>query len=214
MLSPSHTALFLFCFLFLFLILSCLLLFHKNSWRITKSSETRPALLPKVVLSAAVSDASTPVLEMPLLSKADADAVLEGFNPLHSGRIPLTCLHNLFEHQADLQPDAPCIRTPQQSLSYKQVEQRANALARGLQSQGLGAGSVVGLLMDRTPALYIAILAVLKAGAAYMPMDAAYPSDRLTFMAEDANIQVLITTSSLVKLVENIAAEVHWSLAH
>ena len=161
----------------------------------------------QVLLAAAVKDASKPILELPVLSQEDAGVILEGFNSKQS-EIPDTCLHNLFEQQADRQPSAPCVRTPQETLSYGQVEQRANALAHVLQSKGVGSGSAVGVMMDRDPSLYVAILAVLKAGAAYLPMDSGYPEDRLKFMASDAAIQVLITSKSLAGAVASVEAEV------
>ena len=123
--------------------------------------------------------------------------ILEKFNPSAAYSITKTLLHNLFEQQADRQPHAPCIRSFQETLSYEQVEQRANALAHALQSMGVASGSAVGVMLDRGPDLYVAILAVLKAGAAYLPMDPGYPEDRLKFMASDAAIQVLITSKSL-----------------
>ena len=162
----------------------------------------------QVLLAAAIKDSSKPVLELPLLTPADADSILRGFNSTPTTKLPDLCLHNLFETQADRQPDAPCIRTPQEELSYGVIEQRANALARILQSKGVGAGSAVGIMLDRDPILYIAILAVLKTGGAYLPMDLAYPEDRLKFMATDADIQVLITSERLATLVKGIKAEV------
>ena len=168
----------------------------------------RPVLL-QVLLAGAVQDAQTEVLKLPLLSPSDAETVLEGFNPApQDASVSQLCLHNLFEKQAGHQPDAPCIRTPQETLSYGDVEQRANAWAHILQSKGVGPQSVVGVMLDRTATLYIAILAVLKTGAAYLPMDSGYPEDRLSFMASDAAIQVLLTTQDLAKAVESIEAEV------
>ena len=122
-----------------------------------------------------------------------ATKILEGFNPSASEPIPETCLHHLFETQADRQPDAPCIRTPQGVLSYGQVEQRANALAHVLQSKGVQPDAAVGVMLERGPSLYVSVLAVLKAGGAYLPMDPGYPSDRLQFMLSDAQAKVIIT---------------------
>ncbi len=162
----------------------------------------------QVLLEAAIRDASQPILELPLLTTADVDSILKGFNPTPAMDLPELCLHNLFERQADRQPQAPCIRTPQEELTYGEVEQRANALAHILQSKGVGSGSVVGVMLERHPILYISILAVLKAGGAYLPMDSAYPEDRLKFMASDADIQTLITSKSLAGVVKGITAEV------
>ena len=113
------------------------------------------------------------------MSQGDQEAVVAGFNPSPSHPLSEMCLHNLFEHQADAQPHAPCIRTPHEELSYADVERQANKLARMLQGKGVGSGSAVGIMLDRDPILYIAILAVLKAGGAYLPMDSAYPAGSL-----------------------------------
>ncbi|KAK9839969.1 hypothetical protein WJX74_001268 [Apatococcus lobatus] len=163
----------------------------------------------KELLAAAVKDASIPVFELPMLSQADAAAILHGFNPKPPIDISQMCLHNLFERQADCQPDAPCVRSSQEIMSYGQVENRANALAHVLQSKGVGPGSAVGVMLDRNASLYVAILAVLKAGGAYLPMDSAYPEDRLSFMASDAGIKVLITSKSLMEVVKGIEAQIH-----
>ena len=163
-----------------------------------------------MLLAAAVRDADQDVLKLPLLTEPDAAEILEGFNPEPQEALPQTCLHNLFEQQAGRQPDAPCIRTPQETLSYGDVEQRANVLAHLLQGKGVGSQSAVGVMLDRMPALYIAILAVLKAGAAYLPMDPGYPEDRLSFMASDADIQVLLTTKNLTTVAEGMKTQVHF----
>ena len=150
-----------------------------------------------------VKDAAQEVLRLPLLGQSEAEDLLEGFNPiLDDDSVPQTCLHHLFEAQADHQPHAPCIRAPQEVITYGEVEQRANALAHLLQRRGVGVGQAVGVMLDRGPDLYIAILAVLKAGAAYLPMDSGYPDDRLKFMASDAGIQVLVTSKNLAKIVD------------
>ena len=128
--------------------------------------------------------------------------------PAPTDAVPKTLLHNLFEHQADRQPEATCIRAPQQDLSYKQVEQRANALARVLMAKGVAPDAAVGVMLERGPSLYVAILAVLKAGGAYLPMDPAYPADRLQFMLQDAQAKVLITEGQLQQSLEEHDAEV------
>ena len=166
--------------------------------------------LLQVLLTAAVKEPQTELLQLPLLTPDDAKALLEGFNPSQGDEsVPQTCLHNLFEQQADCQPHAPCIRTPRETLSYEQVEQRANAMAHALFSMGVACGSAIGVMLDRGPGLYVAILAVLKAGAAYLPMDPGYPEDRLKFMASDAAIQVLITTKTLARVIKDIDVQVN-----
>ena len=149
---------------------------------------------------------------MPLLKFPEAQAILNGFNPKQDDASTSTLLlHNLFERQADRQPLAPCIRTAQVVLSYGEVEARANALAHDLQSKGLGADSAAGILLERGPDLYIAKLAVLKAGGACLPFDSDYPDDRLKYMALDADAQIVITSKGLASKLDGTGIQVGFS---
>ena len=160
-----------------------------------------------MLLAAAVADAQQDVYKLPLMQQ-EATAILEHFNPPTADNVPRTLLHQLFEAQADRQPDATCIRTPQEALSYGEVEKRANGLAGVLMGKGVGADVPVGVMVERGSALYVAILAVLKAGGAYLPMDPGYPADRLQFMLEDAQAKVVITESGLQDHLDGNQTEV------
>src|SRR5690242_1427167 len=107
------------------------------------------------------------------------------------------CIHELFEAQARRTPDAVAVSFQQEHLSYRQLDEQANQLAQVLISYGVGIETPVALYLERTPRLVVAILAVLKAGATYVPIDLAYPPDRLAFMLEDTRAPVLITEDSL-----------------
>jgi non-ribosomal peptide synthetase-like protein len=111
--------------------------------------------------------------------------------------IKLDCLHELFEHQADLQPDNPAIVYQSQAISYGDVEARSNQLAWWLRKHGVKRSARVGLLLPRSPELYIAILAILKAGGAYVPLDPEYPADRIEYILADGGIKTIVTTSEL-----------------
>jgi non-ribosomal peptide synthetase-like protein len=107
------------------------------------------------------------------------------------------CLHELFELQVDRQPDNLAIVYQSQGLSYGEVEVRSNQLAWWLRKQGVKRGSRVGLLLPRSPELYISILAILKAGGAYVPLDPEYPPDRIEYILADGGIKTIVTTSEL-----------------
>lgn len=93
-------------------------------------------------------------------------------------------------------PDAPALTYRGRSLTYAQVNSRANQLARHLRSVGIGPGCLVGICTDRSPAMVIGLLGILKAGAAYVPLDPSYPRDRLAYMVEDAGLAALLTQTS------------------
>jgi amino acid adenylation domain-containing protein len=104
--------------------------------------------------------------------------------------------HELFEQQAARTPDAVALVSGPDSLSYRQLNERANQLSHHLLALGVGTESVVGILMQRSIEMVVSVLAVLKAGAAYLPLDPGYPVRRLSFMLEDAQPVVLLRQSS------------------
>jgi non-ribosomal peptide synthetase component F len=106
-------------------------------------------------------------------------------------------LHAFFERQADLRPDAIAVEGPGRRLSYARLDAEANRLARHLRSLGVGAGDCVAMLLPRSPDVYVALLAILKAGAAYVPLDPDYPADRVSYILSDAGARALVTTSAL-----------------
>lgn len=109
----------------------------------------------------------------------------------------MSCLHHLFERQVDLRPDSPAIVCGGATMSYVDVERRANQLARTLRFQGVKTGDLVGLLVDRSPDAIVAILGILKAGAAYLPLDPAHPPDRIRHILDEAAIVTLVTERRL-----------------
>ncbi|HWH70543.1 MAG TPA: amino acid adenylation domain-containing protein, partial [Candidatus Sulfotelmatobacter sp.] len=106
-------------------------------------------------------------------------------------------LHELFEHQARTRPNATALVCAGEVLTYSQLEGQANQLARWLRHRGVQRGDCVGLLLPRSPQVYVALLGILKAGAAYVPLDPEYPAQRLGFILADCGAQVLVTTSAL-----------------
>ena len=104
----------------------------------------------------------------------------------------------LFEQQAARTPEKVAVVYEDETLNYGELNERANRLAHYLRQQGVGPESLVGVLLQRSPEMLISLLGTLKAGAAYVPLDSAYPVERLSFMLFDAGVQVLLTEQALV----------------
>ncbi len=112
-------------------------------------------------------------------------------------------MHQLFEAQAKQSPRAVAVECAGKRLTYAELNRRANQLARSLQRLGIGPEQLVGVCLERSLEMVIALLAILKAGAAYLPLDPKYPRERIAFMLDDARASVLITQKSLESLVED-----------
>ena len=110
------------------------------------------------------------------------------------------CVHELFEEQVAGAPEATALVFEDESLTYRQLNERANQLAHRLRALGVGPEVTVGVLMDRSPELIIALLAILKAGGVYVPLNPAYPKERLALMCDDAQLRVLITQETFANL--------------
>jgi amino acid adenylation domain-containing protein len=108
------------------------------------------------------------------------------------------CIHQLVATQAAMTPDAVALISGKQSLSYAELNSQANQLSHYLQSLGAREGTLIGLCVERSLDLVVGLLAILKAGAAYVPLDPDYPTGRLSFMLQDARVPILVTQQRLV----------------
>jgi len=136
--------------------------------------------------------------EFSLLPTAEQQLLLD-WNQTDSEH-PETCLHQLLQQQAERVPEAIAVRFADQTLTYQVLHQQANQLAQILQKRGVGPGSLVGLCVERSPAMLIGLLGILKAGAAYVPLDPIYPPERLVEMVSDAQVRVLVTQQQWLPL--------------
>ncbi|MET8950235.1 non-ribosomal peptide synthetase [Streptomyces sp. NPDC004393] len=144
------------------------------------------------ILEAVAADITRPSSGISLLTDEERHAV-DAWGRGPSVEPSTTCLQQLFEEQARLSPDAPALTHDVHVLTYRQLDARANQLARFLRKRGIGVESRVGLCLARSVDLVVAILGVLKAGGAFVPLDPAYPQDRLDFMSRDAELSLLLT---------------------
>jgi amino acid adenylation domain-containing protein len=146
----------------------------------------------ETLLAAIVSDPEQHLHDLNLLAEAEQEQILFKWNATQTEFTETPCLHKLFEEQAARTPEAVALMFGSDSLTYQQLNERANQLAHHLRSLGVGTESVVALLMDRSLEMVISLFAVLKAGGAYLPLDPTYPPQRLSFMLSDAQPVVLL----------------------
>jgi amino acid adenylation domain-containing protein len=138
--------------------------------------------------------------EPPLLAES---SLLQG-----NGGESQLCFHQIFEAQVRSAPEAIALVSDQGALTYRELNQQADRLAQTLQQMGIQPDSLVGLCVDRSADLVIGILGILKAGAAYVPLDPNYPGDRLHFMLTDTQVPILLTQSWLVEKLPPSQAQV------
>ena len=119
-------------------------------------------------------------------------------------------LHRLFEQQAQRRPDAIAVECGAQRLSYAELDAQADALARALAARGAGPGDLVGLFVERSPRMLVGLLGILKAGAAYVPMDPSYPAERLGYMLEDARARWIVSERGLQSQLPANDCELLW----
>jgi amino acid adenylation domain-containing protein/non-ribosomal peptide synthase protein (TIGR01720 family) len=150
------------------------------------------------VLAAAAADPDRPLSALPLLAEAERRQVLAEFNRTAADFPRDRCVHELFAEQAARTPAAVAVACGRRRLTYAELDRRADRLAARLRALGAGPGSLVALCLERSPEMVVALLGVLKAGAAYVPLDPAYPPERLAFMLADARPPVLLTQRPLL----------------
>jgi amino acid adenylation domain-containing protein len=169
----------------------------------------QPALLLdryETLLADALARPDAPVRDLEMLSAAERARIVDDFNGVEGGSVaadsadPLSAaepVHARIEAQAARTPDAPAVRFGGETVSYGELNARANRRARHLRTLGVGPETRVGIMLPSSPARVEATLAVLKAGGAYVPLDPAYPQDRLAFMIRDAGLPLVLTSAAL-----------------
>jgi len=160
------------------------------------------------LLTAIAADPHRRLWELPVLTEAEERQLLIEWNDTAVPYDTEVALHRFIEEQVGRTPTAVAVSSGGEQVSYEELNRRANQLARRLRSVGAGRESLVGVLMERSIEMVVALLGVLKAGAAYVPLDPSYPPARLAFMLNDAGVPVLLTQQSLLRDLPEHAAQV------
>jgi len=148
------------------------------------------------LLRLAAADPGQRVSELDLLTATERRSLIRDWNDT-ARDVPEVTVPELFERQAARTPDAPAVLSAAGGLSYADLNERANRLARHLISMGAGPERLVAIAMPRSADVVVAMLAVLKSGAAYVPVDPEYPPDRIAFMLADTRAAIVLTTAGL-----------------
>ncbi|HGY55115.1 MAG TPA: amino acid adenylation domain-containing protein [Caldithrix abyssi] len=149
------------------------------------------------LLEAAVKNPGAPLSELDILSEEEKNVLLELARPPRIYNESL-CIHNMFEQTAKKTPAAVALRVADEALTYETLNKQANQLAHYLLQNGLQCGQFVGVCAERSSGMLVSLLAVLKAGGIYLPLDPNYPADRLNYMLEDSGADFLITQEKFV----------------
>ena len=154
----------------------------------------------KTLLEGLLKEPDTNVYQVDLLNKKEQQQLLVEWNETKTDYPKDTCIHELFEEQVKNNPDAIALVFEEQQLSYQQLNQRANQLAHYLITEKqIKPDTLIGICLERSLEMVVAILGVLKAGGAYVPLDPAYPEARLAHMIVDAELNTIVTHSTLLE---------------
>ncbi|MGB8841844.1 MAG: amino acid adenylation domain-containing protein, partial [Aliidongia sp.] len=135
--------------------------------------------------------------QLDILSPGERHQLLEEWNATQATYPHDRCVHELFEEQAERTPDAVAVAFEDQKLTYRQLDRQANQLAQHLRALGVGPESIVGLCLPRSLQMLVGVLGILKAGAAYLPIDPTLPPERIAFMLADARVSIVVIDSSV-----------------
>ncbi len=151
----------------------------------------------QTLLEAVAAEPDQRLSELPLLTSAERHQLLVEWNQTQQDYPRNKCVHELFEEQVERTPEAVAVVFEDKQLTYRQLNERANQLARHLQGLGVGPDTLVGICVERSLEMVVGLLGILKAGGTYVPLDPEYPKERLAFMFEDAGVGVLLTQAHL-----------------
>ena len=155
----------------------------------------------QVLLKAFVDAPACTISQLPLLADGERQMILERFNDTALAE-PGPGIVERFEQVAARSPDAVAVSCQGRTLSYGELAQAAEQLARRLARQGIGTGAIVGLCLERSPSMVVALLGILKSGAAYLPIDPGFPADRIRYMLEDSRCRALVADPGAMRRLD------------
>ncbi|MDQ3257401.1 MAG: amino acid adenylation domain-containing protein, partial [Acidobacteriota bacterium] len=162
----------------------------------------------QTLLEGIVANPDYRLSELPLLTRVERHQLLIKWNNTRVDYPEDMCLHELFEARVGQNPDAFAVSFGQAQITYAELNHRANRLAHHLRSLGVGPDGLVGICVERSLEMVVGLLGILKAGGTYVPLDPAYPAERLQFMLEDTETPVLLTQQRLLEELPEHSARV------
>ncbi|HYP26492.1 MAG TPA: amino acid adenylation domain-containing protein [Blastocatellia bacterium] len=153
----------------------------------------------RTLLEAIAANPERRLRDLSALTRSERRQVLEEWNRTGADYPSDKCIHELFEDQVERTPDLVAVQFGGEGLTYRELNARANQLARHLQKLGVGPEALVGVCLERSTEMMVGLLGILKAGGAYVPLDPSYPKQRLAFILKDTAVPVLLTTRQLLE---------------
>lgn len=171
----------------------------------------------KVLLNGLLVKGDIAIAQLPIVAGEERRVLLEEWNETSRDYPSGSCLHTVFEQQVERTPGALALCCNDLELSYEELNNRANQLGHYLQKNGVGAETLVGVFMERSIEMVVALYGILKAGGAYVPLDPSFPEDRLNFMLEDTDLTIVLTQQHLQaklprKSIRPISLDSEWHL--
>jgi amino acid adenylation domain-containing protein/non-ribosomal peptide synthase protein (TIGR01720 family) len=161
----------------------------------------------EVLLQSITADQSVAVQDLSMISAAQRQQVLIDWNQTSAPQPKGHILHTMFEHQVEVTPGAVAVVCDGNKTTYQQLNERSNQVAHYLLQRGIKPDTLVGIAVARNVDMLIGVMAILKAGAAYCPLDPAYPKARITHMLEDSGVELVLTQSAVVEHLPQSSAE-------
>jgi amino acid adenylation domain-containing protein/thioester reductase-like protein len=172
--------------------------FVYDSQRFDTASVTRMMGHFQTLLEGIVTNPNQRLADLPLLKVPERQQLVFEWNDTQTEYPQDKCIHQLFEKQVELTPNAVALVYQNEQLTYRELNTRANQLAHYLQGLGVGPEVLVGICVERSLEMIVGLLGILKAGGAYVPLDPSYPQERLAYMLLDSQVSVLLTQEKLV----------------
>lgn len=151
----------------------------------------------------AISNEDKKIRELSLLTQKEEHRILEEFNNTQEDHLRDKCVHTLFEEQVARTPNKTAVIACDTTLTYKELDDRANQIANGLIEAGVVPGDIVAFMLPRTSNLIATMFGILKTGAAYLPVDPDYPEERVSYMLEDSKANLCVTASEIEHWMQN-----------
>ncbi|GAA6617368.1 hypothetical protein NUACC26_031780 [Scytonema sp. NUACC26] len=161
----------------------------------------------QTLLKGIVAHPQQHLAKLPLLTATEQHQLLVEWNNTRVAYPHEQCIHQLFEAQVERNPEAIALMFQEQKLTYRELNDRANQLARYLRSLGIGPEVLVGICVQRSLEMVVGLLGILKAGGAYVPIDPGYPEERISFMLSNARVSVVLTQAQLVEKLSAVKAK-------
>ncbi|MGF9909648.1 non-ribosomal peptide synthase/polyketide synthase [Brevibacillus porteri] len=161
-----------------------------------------------LLLQSMTANPDQTLADVSMISESEQEQVLVEWNETKVDYPTGLCIHQAFEHQVKKTPDAIGLMYKEMEMTYAELNQRANQLAHHLLAQGVKPDTLVGICIERSPEMIVGILGVMKAGAAYVPIDPAHPLERIAYMIEDSQANIVLTQQSLANHLLTTKAQV------